>query len=413
MFKVHTAVLVGVLTATVVTCQTDVWSCGSGCSNVSVSSVDCGPTFETVEQACCATVTGSGALASCNGTLVCALVSEGGCGVSLSSTTTTQSTIVTTPTTYTSTVTTAAATTSSPTVTSSLVLMDTSGAPITTHFSTATAVPAQTTATPPLSGAALYGWAIGAPLGTLVLLSVILVLVFKLSSHWHAHVVKTSLKRIRRRLPALASPLPLPGKLRILTLNMFLRPRFIADDGKDDYKETRLRGFCETYLENFDVICLQECFSTMNYRKAWFMKMAVRKGFQHLFESPAPKFCSGKFVDGGLLLLSRLPFEEEPSFMSFTEGVGADGLADKGVIHACVRLPGLRDADNGAGHRVHFFCTHLQAAYQRVDWDAAHVQAHQLAQMREFVDDKTADRPDDHVRPVSYTHLTLPTIYSV
>ena len=255
-----------------------------------------------------------------------------------------------------------------------------------------------------------YGWAIGGSLGGLVLLLLAFVLVFKLSSHWHAHVVKTSVPRPPIE-PLVKPSLPIPGTLRLLTLNIFLRPWGIADDSSDDHKEVRLKGFCDTYLDHYDVLCLQECFSTLNYRKAWFIKLAVKRGFRYFAESPPPDFCSKKFVDGGLLILSRLPFDEAPSYHSYTEGVGADGAADKGVLHVAIRLPTLsKDTDaetpesksptkpeRQPGDVLHIFSTHLQATYARVDWAAARVQVHQLNEMRAFIDSKTKSRPQDHV----------------
>ena len=243
-------------------------------------------------------------------------------------------------------------------------------------------------------------WAWATPLVILVLIAVTLVLVFKLSSHWHAYVVSGLRRRQRRALvptnmDKLPNKLPVPGKLRLLTLNLFMRPWGIADDTNDDFKEDRLRGFCETYLDDYDVMCFQECFSTLNYRKAWFIKLALKRGFHYFYESPPAPFCSKKFVDGGLLVLSRLPFAEPPSFHPFSEGVGADGLAEKGIVHVCVRVP---TCGPDTGPLVHIFTTHLQATYTRVDMAAAKVQVHQLGEMREFIDEVTDSRRDDHVR---------------
>ena len=97
-----------------------------------------------------------------------------------------------------------------------------------------------------------YGWAIGTPIVAVVVLVAFLPLVFKLSSHWHAYVVMTRVPRPpdskASGAQAASTVLPVPGQLRLLTLNMFLRPWPIADDKNDDYKNQRLRDFCSQYV---------------------------------------------------------------------------------------------------------------------------------------------------------------------
>ena len=51
--------------------------------------------------------------------------------------------------------------------------------------------------------------------------------------------------------------------VRILTLNMFLRPFFITTNG-DDYRTQRLTAFVDTYCDRFDIICFQECFDWLS-----------------------------------------------------------------------------------------------------------------------------------------------------
>lgn len=260
-----------------------------------------------------------------------------------------------------------------------------------------------------------YGWVIGLCICALCCIIIIIVVIFKCSSKWHQYRLSQAISSPPEGLQK-APTLPFPRKLRVLSLNMFLRPWGIADDENDDYKDERLLGFCETYLNEFDVICLQECFSTMNYRKTRFIKRAFRCGFHFFAESPPPKFCSTKFVDGGLLILSRLPFVCEPSFKSYSAGKGADKMADKGILHVCIRLPhkgqAIINRHKGAGKIInenengtlpnqrllHVFCTHLQATYAKIDWEATHVQIKQLGEMRNFIDEKLLGNQPDAVR---------------
>jgi hypothetical protein len=121
---------------------------------------------------------------------------------------------------------------------------------MTSGASSSTIAAASATTMPAAADDFPYGWAIGTPIVTIVVLLAILPLVFKLSSHWHAHVVRTRVPRPpdTEEAQAEATALPMPGQLRLLTLNMFLRPWPIADDSNDDYKKERLKDFCKQYV---------------------------------------------------------------------------------------------------------------------------------------------------------------------
>jgi hypothetical protein len=66
-----------------------------------------------------------------------------------------------------------------------------------------------------------------------------------------------------------------------------------ATDVGGPARQVTLRlDFCfRRYLDNYDVLCLQEFFSTMNCRKAWFMKLAVRRGFRCVLRRPRLILC--------------------------------------------------------------------------------------------------------------------------
>ena len=54
---------------------------------------------------------------------------------------------------------------------------------------------------------------------------------------------------------------------------MFLRPPPVHDN-EGDYKEARLKTFCDRFMKDYDVIAFQEIFSCLNSRKEKIIKSA-------------------------------------------------------------------------------------------------------------------------------------------
>jgi endonuclease/exonuclease/phosphatase family metal-dependent hydrolase len=139
--------------------------------------------------------------------------------------------------------------------------------------------------------------------------------------------------------------------IRVLTYNIFLRPPPLKTN-EDDYKDERLEDFIKEF-EHFDIICLQEMFSTCSYRKTKIVKAAVHAGFFFFVETYSPSMFNFRVIDGGLIILSRFPIENY-SFVPFDDGVLCDNLSEKGVLYANIRVKNTN---------LHIFNTHLQASY--------------------------------------------------
>jgi endonuclease/exonuclease/phosphatase family metal-dependent hydrolase len=139
--------------------------------------------------------------------------------------------------------------------------------------------------------------------------------------------------------------------IKLLTYNIFLRPPPVKNN-ENDWKDERLEDFCKE-LYNFDIICFQEIFGTMNSRKQSLIRAATKTGFFFYVDTSSPSFLSKYLVDGGLLILSRFPIVSY-AYYPFQYGVISDSLAEKGVIYTKIMV---RDC------YLHIFTTHLQASY--------------------------------------------------
>ena len=116
--------------------------------------------------------------------------------------------------------------------------------------------------------------------------------------------------------------------IRVLTYNMYLRPILISAAGHD-HKDSRLKMFCKQRLKDFDVLCLQEVFKELNWRRERLLKKAKKAGFKYCIQTEKP-FFPIFICDAGLLILSRYPLVENdfrlrstPSFwrtLSFRRG---------------------------------------------------------------------------------------------
>lgn len=63
----------------------------------------------------------------------------------------------------------------------------------------------------------------------------------------------------------------------------------------------------------------------------------MRQGFRYYTESPNPSFFSTFLIDGGLVILSKLPLIET-EFGGFKYGILSDGLSQKGILYAKILL---------------------------------------------------------------------------
>ncbi|KAJ3148262.1 Sphingomyelin phosphodiesterase 2, neutral membrane (Neutral sphingomyelinase) [Geranomyces variabilis] len=153
-------------------------------------------------------------------------------------------------------------------------------------------------------------------------------------------------------IPPLPKAAPPAIPVRILTLNLFLRPPLVHSHGSD-HKTDRLARFIKTVLPLYDVVALQECFAFATDRRDKLIAEAAELGFKYHAACNKGSLVKGK-VDGGLLILSRLEIVQQAE-CEFARGVHSDWMAAKGVVYAKI-------ATSPASH-LHLFTTHLQASY--------------------------------------------------
>ena len=200
-----------------------------------------------------------------------------------------------------------------------------------------------------------------------------------------------------------STPLPSPAegatRLRVLTYNLYLRPPLINSNG-NDWKDERLDLFIARVLPQYDVIALQEVFALGSSRQRRLVHAARQLGFGWVVSSVAPPFLTSlKFIDAGLLILSRYPITEAAGHI-YQTGHQIDHYAAKQVIYARISIPGA----NGSTHDINVFTTHTQASYYEnsaqinAQNDAARLS--QVQELLNFVDQKVHSRPDNAHNPV-------------
>ena len=138
--------------------------------------------------------------------------------------------------------------------------------------------------------------------------------------------------------------------IKILTYNIFCRPPFIVNNRTlNDHKWARLRDIIDIVIENYDIICFQEMFGTLSFKRSWLIREAKKKGFIYSAYSGNPlndtKFnkkdkCWTPTVDGGLLTISKYPFDESVNIKEiiFSKSSGMDSLSRKGSIFTRIKI---------------------------------------------------------------------------
>jgi endonuclease/exonuclease/phosphatase family metal-dependent hydrolase len=181
-------------------------------------------------------------------------------------------------------------------------------------------------------------------------------------------------------------PLRTAATLRVLQFNTHLLPgiaqTLAGHRGQDDYRTAAIAS----KLDRYDLVGLNEVFEARRRRE---IVDAVQKNSGNAYRwVESPKRSGSSLVCGGLLLLSRFPFEGEPHFITYksasrvlTHGPRADGLAAKGAIH--VRLL----VDDESDLAVDCFLTHLESI-------SAKARARQVKELADFVvEHSSPERP--------------------
>ena len=123
--------------------------------------------------------------------------------------------------------------------------------------------------------------------------------------------------------------------ISLLTYNFFCRPPPIKTN-KSDYKDARLLDFFQQ-LENYDIICFQELFTTLNDRKHKMIQEGSRQGLKYYLAAKVPSFFSRYLIDSGLLILSRYRIIDH-DFYEYYMNISGDAPSNKGVLYAKIEM---------------------------------------------------------------------------
>ena len=140
-------------------------------------------------------------------------------------------------------------------------------------------------------------------------------------------------------------------RIRLLTYNFFCRPPPINTN--IDYKDSRFNDFLD-HLKNFDIICFQELFTTLNDRKHKMIREGAIQGLKYYLAPNVPSFFSKYLVDSGLLILSRYPIVEH-DFYEYFLNISGDATTNKGVLYSKIEIK--------KNKFLFLFNTHLQSSY--------------------------------------------------
>ena len=178
--------------------------------------------------------------------------------------------------------------------------------------------------------------------------------------------------------------------VRLLTYNFFCRPPPV-NTNKDDYKDSRLQDFIEQ-LHNFDIICFQELFTTLNDRKHRMIREAAKVGLKYYLSSKVPSLFSHYLVDSGLLILSRYQIIEHDYYQYFIN-ISGDAVGSKGVLYAKIKIN---------NKYLFLFNTHLQSTYfnesqRNIDF-TIQIRTSQTEELINFVYNKLLVIPREEVR---------------
>lgn len=218
----------------------------------------------------------------------------------------------------------------------------------------------------------------------LTLLSVVLVafvvaiFVAKRWNFWSA----APRSQIKRFLSDVVQTARAPSKVSVVSWNVFLLSVACHDFTSRDFKNQRAQHVVGS-VKAYDVVCLQEAFSTLNHRVHGIVKQAERFGYKYYVGTRSPGVFSMALVDDGLLTFSKYPIVTTEA-LTFSRSLFPDRWASKGAHYARIRLP----------HKdMHVFNCHLQSDCGTRPHDTSCTQMirdAQIKQLRCFVRKHTA-----------------------
>ncbi|KAL7753551.1 hypothetical protein RI367_001326 [Sorochytrium milnesiophthora] len=171
--------------------------------------------------------------------------------------------------------------------------------------------------------------------------------------------------------------------VRVLSYNFYCRPPLVQEPRGGDYKEARLQLLIDTVLPQYDIIILQEMFTSFSSRATRLLAAAKSQGFHFHVLGPQANRLRGRLVDSGIVILSRWPVSQQ-DMVEYTDATTVDRIASKGVTYSCH----VNEAKNVC---THLFTTHMQASYSTAPafGDATTLaRATQLKQIAQLADTK-------------------------
>ena len=188
-----------------------------------------------------------------------------------------------------------------------------------------------------------------------------------------------------------------PLSLRVVAYNVWLMPPLVTwfanNIGGVDispHKHTRAARIArELPVDDVDVVVLCEAFCDASV--SILCEGLARRGLGYRTKtlgSAWTRLATGKFLSGGVVVLSRFPLEDVDEVWFGSTFARDDGFANKGCIRATVRKD---------GQAVHVFATHTQAWNEPNCIEARNAQ---LGIVRSFISDSATKglvRPDDVV----------------
>lgn len=172
------------------------------------------------------------------------------------------------------------------------------------------------------------------------------------------------------------------NKIRFMSFNFYLKSFIACDDYKNgDCNYERFNHFIDNYLDNYDIICFQEVYGTLSLFCNKLINRAKQKGFHWYVVPESPKLISFKFMDSGLLTISKYPIIYSNT-VPFNDGLYKDVIAQKSFQY-CI----IDNLNKNVNQKyLHVINTHLQSEYKIKDEISMDVKFKQLKQIRDFID---------------------------
>ena len=123
-----------------------------------------------------------------------------------------------------------------------------------------------------------------------------------------------------------------------MSFNFYLQSFILCDDYiNGDCKYERFNHFIDNYLDDYDIICFQEVYGTLSLFCNKLLKRAKQKGYHWYIVPKSPKLNSFKFMDSGLLTISKYPIIYTNT-VPFNDGLYKDVLAEKSFQYCMIDI---------------------------------------------------------------------------